>query len=92
MLSPARSEFDRLHARYLAARYGEPQHRSYDVPSIVAAGAGIHMDEAERVVAHHFEDVGVAADEQAGPQVAEVAGSPFVVIAGIASDVGHIYA
>ena len=52
----------------------------------MAAGAGVHVDQAERGVAHHFQDVGVAADEQTGQQGAEVAGCPFVVIARITSD------
>jgi hypothetical protein len=90
VLSPARPEFDSFQARYFATGHGESQHGSYEVPAVVAAGAGVHVDEAESGVSDYFEDVGVAADEQARAERAEDAASPFVVIAGIASDVGHV--
>lgn len=67
-LSSARTQLDRLHAGYLAGFHGKPQHSANEMPSIVAAGAGIHVNQSECLVAHDFQDVGVAADEKAGPQ------------------------
>src|ERR1017187_3812717 len=58
---PARTQFDCLHAGYLPAFHRKSQQGSDEVPSIVAAGAGIHVNEAERLVAHDFQDVGVPA-------------------------------
>ena len=60
------------------------------MPSVVAAGPGIHVNKSERLVAHDSQDVGVAADEQVRPQTTDfLPGSP-VVIARISSDVGHV--
>ena len=60
------------------------------MPSIVAAGAGIHVNEAERLVAHDFQDVGVAADEQSRPEPPEFLPGTPIIIAGIPTDVRHI--
>lgn len=57
---------------------------------MVAAGAGIHVNEAERLVAHDFQDVGVTADEQTRPQQPDLFPGPTVVIAGIPAYVRHI--
>jgi hypothetical protein len=89
LASPARTQFDCLHAGYLPAFHGKSQQGSDEMPSVVAAGAGIHVDEAERLVAHDFEDVGVAADEQARPQPPDFLPGPAVVVAGIPADVCH---
>ena len=48
----------------------------------MSAGAGIHVDEAERLVAHDLQDVGVTADEQARTQPTEFLPCAPVVIAG----------
>lgn len=58
----------------------------------MAAGAGVHVNKSERLVPHDFEDVGMAADEQARPQPTDFLACPAIVIAGIAADVGHVYA
>jgi hypothetical protein len=60
------------------------------MPSIVAASAGIHVNEPECLVAHDFQDVGVAADEQARPQPPDFLPGTPVVVAGIPADVRHI--
>ena len=60
------------------------------MPSIVAASAGIHVNEAERLVAHDLQDVGVTADEQTRPQPPDFLPRTPVVIAGIPADVGHV--
>lgn len=52
------TQFDCLHAGYLPAFRGKSQQGSDDVPSIVAAGAGIHVNESERLVAHYFHGCG----------------------------------
>ena len=44
MSPPARTQFDCLHAGYLPAIHGKSQQGSDEVPSIVAAGAGIHVN------------------------------------------------
>ena len=56
----------------------------------MAAGAGIHVNEAERLIAHDFQDVGVAADEEAGAQPTEFLPGAPVVVAGITADVRHV--
>jgi hypothetical protein len=86
---PARTEFDCLHAGYLPAFHGKSQQGSDDVPSIVAAGAD-SCERGRRLVAHDFQDVGVAADEQARPQPMNFLPCTPVVIAGIPADVGHV--
>jgi hypothetical protein len=60
------------------------------MPAIVAASAGIHVNEAERLVAHDFQDVGVTADKQTRPQTLDFLRRTPVVIARIPSDVGHV--
>ena len=60
------------------------------MPSVVAASAGIHVNEAERLVAHDLQDVGVTADEQTRPQPLDFLPRTAVVIAGVSSDVGHV--
>jgi hypothetical protein len=87
---PTRTQFDCLHAGYLPALHGKSQQGSDDVPSIVAAGAGIHVNESERLVAHDFQDVGVAGDEQTRPQPTDFLPGPTVVVAGIPADVRHV--
>ena len=56
----------------------------------MAAGAGIHVNEAERLVAHDFQDVGVTADEQTGPQPTDFLPRAPVVVAGITADMSHV--
>lgn len=58
----------------------------------MAARAGIHVNQAKRLVAHDFQDVGVTADKEAGPQPPEFLAGSCVVIAWIAPDVRHVYA
>jgi len=90
-LSPrARTKFDCLHAGYFPAFHGKSQQSADDVPSVVAAGAGIHVNESERLVAHDFQDVGVAAYEQTRPQPTDFLPGPAVVVAGIPADVRHV--
>jgi hypothetical protein len=60
------------------------------VPSVVAASAGIHVHEVEVLVAHDFQDVRVAADKKARPQLPEFLPSAPVVVAGITADVRHV--
>jgi hypothetical protein len=88
--SATRTQLDRLHAGYLPGFHGKSQQRSNQMPSVVAAGAGIHVNEAERLVAHHFQDVGVAADEQVRPQPTDFLPGPTVVVAGIPADGRHV--
>jgi hypothetical protein len=88
--SAARTEFDCLHAGYLPGFHGKSQQGSDEVPSIVTAGARIHVNEAERLVAHDFQDVGMAADEEAGPKPTEFLPGTPVVVAGVAADVRHV--
>ena len=60
------------------------------MPAMVAVSAGVHVDEAERLVAHDFQDVRVPADEQTRPQPLDFLPRTPIVIAGVASDVGHV--
>ena len=57
----------------------------------MAAGAGIHVNEAEGLVAHDLQNVGVTTDEEAGAQPPPefLTGTP-VVVARIAADVRHV--
>jgi hypothetical protein len=55
---------------------------SDELPPIVAAGAGVHVDEAERRIAPDFQDVEVAADEQAWPQPTNFLPGTPVAVAG----------
>jgi hypothetical protein len=87
---PARTQFDCLHAGYLPAFHCKSQQGSDDVPSIVAAGAGIHVNESERLVAHDFQDVGVTADEHARAQPTDFLSCPTVIVAGIAAEVRQV--
>jgi hypothetical protein len=89
-LSAAGAQLDCLDGGYLAAFDLETQKRPDLMPAMVAASAGIHVNEAERLVAHDFQDVGVTADEQSRPQPMEFLPCPAVVIAGVPSDVGHV--
>jgi hypothetical protein len=89
-LSPAGSQLDGLDAGNPAAFDSETQDRPEVMPAIVAASAGIHVNEAERLVAHDFQDVGVTADEQTRPKPLEFLPRTPVVIAGVPSDVGHV--
>ena len=61
--SPTRAEFDSLNTGNLPGVDTEAEQGSHDVPSIVTAGAGVHVQRTERGVAHHFQNVRVAADE-----------------------------
>jgi len=89
-LSPAGSQFDCLEAGNFAVFDLETQNRPDMMPTIVAASAGIHVNEAERLIAHDFQDVGMTADEQTRPQPLDFLPRSPVVIARIASDVGHV--
>ncbi len=64
--TPARSQFDCLDAGYLPAFHSKSQQSADDVPAIVAARAGIHVNEAERLVPHDFQDVRSIVTIQAG--------------------------
>ncbi len=88
--SPARTQFDCLYAGHLPALHGKSQQGSDEMPSVVAAGARINVNESERLIAHDFQDVGVAADEQARPQPTDFLPGTPVVIAGIPADVRHV--
>ena len=90
MPSPSRTQFDCLHAGNLPALHGKSQQGSNQMPSIVAAGAGIHVNEAERLIAHDLQDVGVTADEEARPQPPKFLSGTRVVIARIPADMGHV--
>src|SRR3982074_3355006 len=59
------------------------------MPAVVSAGAGLHVEQLQRRVAHDFQNVGVAADEEIGPESLEFGFSGGVVITWIAADVGH---
>jgi len=87
---PARSQFDCLHVGYLPVFHCKSQQGPDDVPSIVAAGAWIHVKEAKRLVAHYFKNVGVTADKQTRPQPPDFLSGSTVVIARIAPDVRHV--
>jgi hypothetical protein len=89
-LSPAGSQLDCFDGGYLAAFDLETQKRPDVVPAIVAARARIHVNEAERLVAHYFQNVGVTADEQTRPLAIDYLPRTAAVIAGIPSDVGHV--
>jgi hypothetical protein len=89
-LSPAGSEFDCLDAGDLTAFDPETQNRPDMMPAVVAASAGIHVDEAECLVAHDFQNMGVTADEQTRPQPLDFLPRTPVVIARVSSDVGHV--
>jgi hypothetical protein len=56
----------------------------------VAAGAWIHVNEAERLVAHYFQDVGMTADEQTRTKPPDLLSCTPVVIARITPDVRHV--
>ena len=88
--SPARSQFDCLHVGYLPAFHCKSQQGPDDVPSIAAGGAWIHVNEAKRLVAPYFQDVGVTADEQTRPQSLDFLSRTAVVIARVSSDVRHV--
>ena len=60
------------------------------MPALAAAGAGVEVDELAGGVADDFEDVGVAADEEAGPAGVEFGFDAAFVSAGVAADVGHV--
>ncbi len=88
----AGAQFDGLHLGYLSAFHSESQQGSNQMPSVVAARARVHVKQSERLVAHHFQDVGVAADEQARPQSTDFHPGATVVVPGIAANVRNIYA
>jgi hypothetical protein len=87
---PSGTQFDRLHVGYLTRFHGKPQQSADHVPSIVAAGAGIHVNESERLVAHHFQDVGVATDEQPRLVPAEFPRGFPIIIARVPADMRHV--
>jgi hypothetical protein len=89
-LSPAGSKLYCFNAGNLAAFDPETQNCPDMMPAIVSASAGIHVHETERPVAHDFQDVGVTADEQTGPEPLDFLPRAPVVIARIPSDVGHV--
>ena len=60
------------------------------MPAMMATSAGIHVNEAQRLVAHDFQDVGMTADEETRPQPLNFLSCAPVVIAWIPSDVGHV--
>jgi hypothetical protein len=62
-LSPPRTQLDCLDAGDLAGLDSESQYRSGKVPSLVTAGAGVHVKQSERGISHHFQNMGVTADE-----------------------------
>ena len=55
----------------------------------MACGSGIDVEEVEVVVVHDFEDVAVSADEDVGALGEEELFDAGLVVAGIASDMGH---
>lgn len=88
--SATRTKLDCLHAGYLPGIHGKSQQSANQVPSIVTAGAGIHVNQAERLVAHNFQNVGVTADEQTRPQPREFLSGTPVVITRISANMGHV--
>ncbi len=66
------------------------QQRASDVPTCVARRAGIQMNQVQFRISHHFEDVGVAADKQAGMLFEDLSASVFFVVSGIASNMSDV--
>lgn len=68
---------------------GEEDEGALAVPTVVAGGSGIDVEEVEARIVHHLEDVAMAAYHESGFALAQTGGHPWGVAAGISTDVGE---
>ena len=88
----ASSQLDDLESCYGAGVEGEAYKCPDLLPSVIAGGSGIDVEQVEPVVGHYFEYVAVPADKEldaVAPQIALDAGR---VASGIAAYMGEPYA
>ncbi len=58
------------------------------MPAVMTAGTGVHVNQAECGVAHHFQNVGVAKNKKARFDAGQITFHAGIVIAGVPADVG----
>jgi hypothetical protein len=90
MNASARPQLDCLYSGYLAGLHRKSQQSADEVPSVVAAGAWIHVKKLKRGISYYLQDVGVTAYEQARPVTTEFLPRAPVVVARIPADVRHV--
>ncbi len=73
----------------LRCGHTESQHRSFGMPSLMTAGAGVHVQETRCGIANDFQNVRVAGDEQSGLTPRDFSGDTGLILAGVPADVGH---
>jgi hypothetical protein len=84
------AKFDGFQIRDFSGLHGEEEDSSHQMPAVMAAGAGVHVNQAQCGVAHHLQNMGVAADEKAGFDAGKISFHAGVVVAGVAADMGHV--
>lgn len=88
--SSPRPHLECLYARYLSGFHRKSQQGPHEVPSIVAARAGIHVQKLESGISHYLQDVRVTAHEQPRVVPADFLYGPPIVIARIPADMSHV--
>ena len=83
------SQFDDLQVAELPLVDAEAHQGADGVEALAAGSAGVDVQQAERLVVLHLEDVRVSADKQLGRACQQAAGNGRVVASGIAADVLH---
>ena len=68
---------------------GEPHYGALLVPSLQTCRTGIDVEQTERLVVFHFQNMTVAADEQLRRHGVDLRAYAAVVVAGIAADMLH---
>ena len=81
--------FTDFHILELPVFDAEAEGGADQMEALDAGGTGVEDHHVVVFVVDHFQDVGVAADEELGPVGFDQAQGPVVVAAGIAADVGH---
>lgn len=83
------AQLDHFEVAQAGVVHGEAHEGAHAVPPLQAGGAGVDVEQAERAVVLHLQDVRVARDEEPGRSREEHAADAAVVMAGIAADVLH---
>jgi hypothetical protein len=85
------TQFDNLEIGDDFVCQGESHEGFHLVPTFISASAGVDVQKIQVGVCHDFQDMGVAADEQAAGRwiFTPYFPDPWVIFPGVAADVGH---
>lgn len=82
-------EVEHFHIVDLSVIDMETQSGAHDMPPLVATGTRVDIEEVVALVAHHFQNMGMAAHENVRADSLNQFSGSQVVVAGAASNVGH---